>query len=95
MYQVNIFTALWKLTDLLDSAGSCTPADLDFQIGQSDVLDVDFESATVAIIAQKSKFIRFDLCHLKRVFQNNKKMNLIYLFSINERSNGSRKTRLV
>lgn len=93
MYQVNIFTALWKLTDLLDSAGSCTPADLDFQIGQSDVLDVDFESATVAIIAQKSKFIR--LCHLKRIFQNNKKMNLIYLFSINERSNGSRKTRLV
>ena len=58
MYQVNIFTALWKLTDLLDSAGSCTPADLEFQIGQSDVLDVDFESATVAIIAQKSKFIR-------------------------------------
>lgn len=93
MYQVNIFTALWKLTDLLDSAGSCTPADLDFQIGQSDVLDVDFESATVAIITQKSKFIR--LCHLKRIFQNNKKMNLIYLFSINERSNGSRKTRLV
>ena len=55
-----IFTVLWKLTDLFDSAGSCTPADLDFQIGQSDVLDVDFESATVAIIAQKSKFIRFE-----------------------------------
>jgi len=39
---------------LFDSAGSCTPADLDFQVGQFDVLDVDFESATVAIIAQKS-----------------------------------------
>ena len=80
MYQVNIFTVLWKLTDLLDSAGSCTPADLDFQIGQSDVLDVDFESVTVTIIAQKSKFILFDLYHLKRVFQNNEKMNLINLF---------------
>ena len=80
MYQVNMFTVLWKLTDLLDSVGSCTPADLDFQIGQSDVLDVDFESVTVTIIAQKSKFILFDLYHLKRVFQNNEKMNLINLF---------------
>ena len=49
------FTVLWKLTDLFDSAGSCTPADLDFQVGQSDVLDIDFVTATVAIIAQKSE----------------------------------------
>ena len=67
MYQVNSFTALWKLTDLFDSAGSCTPADLDFQVGQSDVLDVDFVTATVAIIAQKSEC--FDLYHWKRIFQ--------------------------
>ena len=72
MYQVNSFTALWKLTDLFDSAGSCTPADLDFQVGQSDVLDVDFVTATVAIIAQKSESLRFDSRHLKRIFQNYK-----------------------
>ena len=61
MYQVSIFTVLWKLTDLFDSTGSCTPADLDFQVGQSDVLDIDFVSATVAIIAQKSE-VCFDSC---------------------------------
>ena len=43
-----------KKTNLLDGTRASTPADLNLHVSQTNVLGVDLETTTIAIIDQKS-----------------------------------------